>query len=296
MAFPIVELPPAALKVINQVDTALVGWASNGVLADRGKRATYDWPLAHLDQALLVCLVYISLVFVLTTVTRALYGSKEAETPKGLSVAQKFAREPILVLQALYNPVQVVLCIYMIYAAIQEHQKRGMAFICNDFDTTNTGVAGVLWVFYLSKVLDFLDTVFIVTRRKWRQLSFLHLYHHTSIFMVYWLNLNAGYDGDIYYTVVLNAFIHMLMYFYYAVRTFNIEVPIFFKFLVTQSQRIQFVCMNAQACYLLYTGCAYPRNLTWMYLVYIISLLVLFTQFSNKTYKKGTKKSDKKQK
>lgn len=42
----------------------------------------------------------------------------------------------------------------------------------------------VLHIFYLSKVLDFADTVFIVVRRKWRQLSFLHLYHHTSIFLV----------------------------------------------------------------------------------------------------------------
>merc|ERR1719265_576331 len=155
-------------------------------------------------------------------------------------------------------------------------------------------MAYVLWVFYLSKVLDFMDTVFMVARRKWRQISFLHVYHHASIFLVYWLNLNAGYDGDIYFTVVLNGFIHFVMYGYYAVRTFNVRVPMAIKALITNAQMVQFVCMNLQAGYLLLNDCSFPRKLTWFYLGYIISMLVLFNDFSNKTY--GKKKKDKSKK
>lgn len=33
----------------------------------------------------------------------------------------------------------------------------------------------------------------------------------------YWLNVNAGYDGDVYLTIVLNGFIHTVMYTYYFV-------------------------------------------------------------------------------
>lgn len=33
----------------------------------------------------------------------------------------------------------------------------------------------------------------------------------------YWVNVNAGYDGDIYLTIVLNGFIHTVMYTYYFV-------------------------------------------------------------------------------
>ena len=32
---------------------------------------------------------------------------------------------------------------------------------------------------------------------------------------IYWLNVNVGFDGDIYYTIILNSFIHLMMYFYY---------------------------------------------------------------------------------
>ena len=64
------------------------------------------------------------------------------------------------------------------------------------------------------QILDFLDTVFIVARGKWRQLSFLHVYHHFSIFFFYWVNVNAGYDGDIFYTIIANSFVHLVMYWW----------------------------------------------------------------------------------
>jgi hypothetical protein len=56
--------------------------------------------------------------------------------------------------------------------------------VCNVYDKKNPAVASILWVFYMSKGLDFFDTVFIIFRRKWVQLSTLHVYHHFSIFLV----------------------------------------------------------------------------------------------------------------
>lgn len=36
---------------------------------------------------------------------------------------------------------------------------------------------------------------------------------YVCIFLqMYWVNLNAGYDGDIYYTIVANSFVHLVMY------------------------------------------------------------------------------------
>ena len=58
--------------------------------------------------------------------------------------------------------------------AIRQHRVRGMSLVCNAFEPEQTGMARVLWVFYLSKVLDFLDTVFICLRRKWRQVRACH--------------------------------------------------------------------------------------------------------------------------
>jgi hypothetical protein len=66
-----------------------------------------------------------------------------------------------------------------------------------------------------SKVLDFCDTIFMVLRKKWRQITFLHLFHHVSIFLIYWLNAAAAYNGDVYPTIIANSLVHFVMYGYY---------------------------------------------------------------------------------
>ena len=94
----------------------------------------------------------------------------------------------------------------------------------------------------------------------------------------YWLNLNVGYDGDVYLTIVLNGLIHTVMYTYYFVSLHTKEI--WWKSALTMCQMVQFVVMNAQAIYMLYSGCTnFPRNITMAYLYYIVTLLLLFAHF-----------------
>jgi len=190
----------------------------------------------------------------------------------------------------IYNATQVLLCAYMVRAAIQGKQDRGFGLVCNPhelvLDEASRGIAYVLHLFYLTKVLDFADTIFMMLRGKWSQVTFLHVYHHITIYLIYWLILNAGYDGDIYVTVVLNGSIHFVMYFYYLATTFNVSVPKPLKMMVTNMQLIQFICMMTQALVLLFLDCPYPVNITKMYLVYIMSMFLLFSNFKRKAYGK----------
>jgi len=116
-----------------------------------------------------------------------------------------------------YNVSQIMLCAYMTVEAGLLAYRNNYTILqpCNDYNTEHPPVANLLWLFYISKVWDFWDTIFIVLGKKWRQLSFLHVYHHTTIFLFYWLNSHVNYDGDIYLTIVLNGFIHTVMYTYY---------------------------------------------------------------------------------
>ena len=61
------------------------------------------------------------------------------------------------------------------------------------------------------QILDFMDTFFIVARGKWDQFSFLHIYHHSTIFFIYWFLTVAAYDGDIFYTIIANSTVHFFM-------------------------------------------------------------------------------------
>lgn len=51
-------------------------------------------------------------------------------------------------------------------------------------------VAKVLWWYYFSKLVEFLDTIFFVLRKKTNQITFLHVYHHASMFNIWWCVLN----------------------------------------------------------------------------------------------------------
>jgi len=189
-----------------------------------------------------------------------------------------------------YNVVQVMLCSYMCIEACVQAYKAGYTLLpCNYFNEKNPPIGDILYIFYLSKILDFFDTFFIIAEARWKQLSFLHVYHHFSIFLFYWLNINVGYDGDVYLTIALNGFIHTIMYTYYFVSLHT--KFIWWKSALTLSQMIQFIIMNAQACYLLYTGCTqYPVKIITVYLYYIVSLLILFANFFVASYViKGSK-------
>ena len=196
---------------------------------------TRTWPLANFGTAFAIALGYLLFVLVGRVVMPSL------PSVRGL-YPFKFA----------YNMVQVMLCSYMCIEAGVRAWDAGYTFLpCNKFNHAAPPVGFILYVFYLSKILDFLDTFFIIAEKRWKQLSFLHVYHHFSIFMVswvvwewlfgtsrlsltlatscflphvscvlrqfYWLNLNVGYDGDVYVTIVLNGFIHTVMYTYYFV-------------------------------------------------------------------------------
>lgn len=42
-------------------------------------------------------------------------------------------------------------------------------------------MARAVWLYYMAKVIELLDTVFFVLRKRTRQVTFLHLYHHTMM-------------------------------------------------------------------------------------------------------------------
>lgn len=127
---------------------------------------------------------------------------------------------------------------------------------------------------------------------KWRDYYVSNVVNVFSTFQFYWLNVNVGYDGDVYLTIVLNGVIHTVMYTYYFVSLHTKEI--WWKSALTMSQMVQFVLMNAQAGYLLYYGCSsYPNRIIIAYLYYIMTLLALFAHFFVLSYV-WKKPSDKK--
>merc|ERR550539_1024015 len=70
------------------------------------------------------------------------------------------------------------------------------------------------------------------------QVSFLPVYHHFSIAWAWYLAMTMFPGGDAYFGALLNSFIHVLMYSYYALSLLKIPCP--WKKYLTQAQLLQF--------------------------------------------------------
>jgi len=280
-----------------QLDADLVGFF-NPLAKDPAVRAPVRnaWPLQRLDHAVYIAAAYVTFVVACKLAfgrsAKAAPATGEAAAKGKASVADKINKDGLIVFlaMAVYNSTQVALCGWMVYSSIVEYKRREWVPVCNAYNLAEDGMAFILHIFYLSKVLDFADTVFMIVKGNWRQVSFLHVYHHATIFLIYWLNANAFYDGDIFLTVVLNGAIHFIMYGYYLATSFNISVPMFIKKSITNAQLIQFCCMETQGAYILFFGCNSPRNIIIMYMAYISTMLALFMNFKSKNYAGKDKK------
>lgn len=236
---------------------------------------TDGWALTDFPTAFNIALAYLGFVFVGSTIMKS-----------GVPAIDPY---PV---KFFYNVSQIMLCAYMTVEACLLAYRNGYSMGgCNAYDQKNPPIANLLWLFYASKVWDFMDTIFIVLGKKWRQLSFLHVYHHTTIFLFYWLNSRMNYDADIWLTIALNGFIHTVMYTYYficmhtKVPETGKSLPIWWKSSLTLMQLIQFITMMTQGSMLIAKGCeSTSLRVVATYIVYILSLFILFAQFFVQSY------------
>ncbi|KAM4054787.1 GNS1/SUR4 family protein [Hirsutella rhossiliensis] len=102
----------------------------------------------------------------------------------------------------------------------------------------NEGLAYYGWIFYLSKFYEVLDTFIILAKGKYS--STLQTYHHAGAMMCMWAGMRYM-SAPIWMFVLVNSFIHSLMYAYYTLTAFSIKVPMAAKRTLTTLQITQFL-------------------------------------------------------
>jgi elongation of very long chain fatty acids protein 4 len=145
-------------------------------------------------------------------------------------------------------------------------------------------VAHVFWVFYAQKFWEFFDTFFFILRKSFRQVTFLHIFHHCSINVVVGLIMPFEFNGDMYLPILLNAAVHVLMYTHYLVSAMGMSTP--WKAYLTTLQLVQFVLIATQSGMSLYNGdtCGSPYYGKVLLVAYMGSMLALFGNFFLRAY------------
>lgn len=74
-----------------------------------------------------------------------------------------------------------------------------------------------MYWYYLAKITELLDTVFFVLRKKDKQISFLHVYHHGGMPFIGYVLTKYFPGGHIVFAGLLNSIVHVVMYTYYMI-------------------------------------------------------------------------------
>lgn len=149
-------------------------------------------------------------------------------------------------------------------------------------------LAKAVWLFYISKIMDFVDSVIIVLRKKERQLSFLHVYHHTSMVLLSWIGVKSYAGGNMYFIIAVNSFVHVVMYSYYSLSSLGpfMKKYLWWKKYVTMLQLGQFTVFVSLGMYNIKIGCPYPFWLMIFLLCYVFTIMFLFGRFYINSYLK----------
>lgn len=100
----------------------------------------------------------------------------------------------------------------------------------------------ITWWFYVSKGLELIHSLFIVLRKKFQKLSFLHLYNHSTLFPIWWLCTAYFANGAIAVGALINSLMHILMHFYFVVSSFgpSYQRIIWWKKYLVQLQMVKY--------------------------------------------------------
>ncbi|KAJ3219900.1 hypothetical protein HDU67_008429 [Dinochytrium kinnereticum] len=206
----------------------------------------------------------------------------------GMLVMSALPRMNVNLLAMVHNTAMVSLSAYMMGGIIYEAVINNYVVWGNPVDYSEKGwpMAKMVWLFYVSKIFEFVDTLIMVLKKNNRQISFLHVYHHTSVFAIWWMVTYVAPGGESYFSSSLNSFIHVVMYGYYLLSSMGIKQVSFIKRYITAMQMTQFCCMMAQASYLLVHPNPfpegkepYPRAIAVVLFWYMWTMLGLFANF-----------------
>lgn len=76
-------------------------------------------------------------------------------------------------------------------------------------------MASGCWWYYFSKFTEFFDTIFFVMRKRYDQVSTLHVIHHGIMPVSVWWGVKFTPGGHSSFFGFLNTFVHIIMYTYY---------------------------------------------------------------------------------
>ncbi|XP_052738497.1 elongation of very long chain fatty acids protein 7 [Bicyclus anynana] len=189
-----------------------------------------------------------------------------------------------------YNLFQILACLYLFYQGMDYLLAKEFSILCQAVDDPKSqrayNIASAAWYYFIIKVIDLLDTVFFVLRKSDRQITSLHLHHHTLMPIASWIGMTYFPGGQAALMATLNSLVHAVMYTYYYLAGLgdNYKKYLWWKRHVTEMQLIQFVIVGLHALNSLFYECGYPTWIKIGMIMYAGIFINMFGQFYYNCY------------
>jgi elongation of very long chain fatty acids protein 4 len=129
-------------------------------------------------------------------------------------------REPFKLPEVMivYDVYQVVLNGWCVIAFISYLREQKLPFWGNSYDDTTRNSNRLSWLIYLhynNKYMEMCDTLFIVLKKKFTHLSYLHVFQRIVLLWSWFVVCRTNCGGDSYFGAMANAFCQVFTYSYY---------------------------------------------------------------------------------
>ncbi|CAN8012022.1 unnamed protein product [Ixodes pacificus] len=192
-----------------------------------------------------------------------------------------------------HNAFMILANLYFIYQIGRRSYFGGdFDWMCQGLDyncrsPVNLEILSLHWWYLWIRVADFLDTVFFVLRKKDTHVSLLHVSHHVLVVFSGWFGITYGSDGQAVFAVLLNSFVHVVMYGYYFLSLLGPSVRkyLWWKRYLTLLQLAQFVIIFLHAIVPFFVDCGYPTAHLTLVLFQVVFYFVMFARFYVQAYR-----------
>lgn len=193
----------------------------------------------------------------------------------------------------IYNIVQVILSVILVIEGLEGGWRKHYNYRCQPVDYTRNPIAmrmaRAVWLYYMCKITELLDTVFFVLRKKQRQITFLHLYHHTLMPICGLIGIKYFAGGHGTLLGLINSFIHVIMYTYYLLAAMGPQMQkyLWWKRYLTIMQIVQFLIVFVHTIQIQFQPtCTFPKQIGWLLTFNAGLFTYMFTSFYIRSYTK----------
>ncbi|XP_047986700.1 elongation of very long chain fatty acids protein 7-like [Leguminivora glycinivorella] len=191
----------------------------------------------------------------------------------------------------LYNAVQVAISAYLVLMFVRNILEFGLIpKTCHmTHDYSRKQIITSTWVYLIAKTTELADTIFFVLRKKDRQVTFLHIYHHTIMVLATWGIVKYWPTNALMFAGCVNSLVHVVMYTYYGLAGLGPSATKYltWKKYLTTFQLVQFVSVIMQySTAVVVSDCPPQKSFNIFVVCNTAFFLLLFSQFYMKSYLK----------